>query len=250
MADHPADSVGQSEGALPARIWALRGMRWIFSAPAFILLSSMVGFGGFARESGWTVGETAFMTATIWALPNQVVMIGALAGGGSIATAAVAVCFAAVRLLPMTVALMPIMRGGAWPRWIYYPLSHFVAVTAWVVAMHRLPDLPPQARVPYFAGFAISLAACAVGAVTASHLMAGALPPLFAGALFFLTPIYFMTSLALAARVRADYLGLAFGLVLGPLAHYWAPELDVLIAGIIGGTAAYFLARAMGSRPG
>ena len=100
--------------------WFLMGTRGIVSVPAIILMSAMVGFAGLARENGITFGETVFMTATIWALPSQVVLVGAIASGTALATAAFAVSLSAVRLMPMIVTLMPVMRADNSPRWALF----------------------------------------------------------------------------------------------------------------------------------
>jgi len=41
-----------------------------------------------------------------------------------------------------------------------------------------------------------------------------------------------------------DYLALGAGTVLGPILYFIIPQFDFLLAGVIGGTAAYFLGRA------
>ena len=63
--------------------------------------------------------------------------------------------------------------------------------------------------------------------------------PVVAGLLFFLTPIYFLTALTGSARLNAERLALAAGLVLGPLFHLSGLPLDLVWAGILGGTLAY-----------
>ena len=68
------------------------------------------------------------------------------------------------------------------------------------------------------------------------------------GALFFLTPVYFLTSLWATARDRIVKIAMVFGLALGPLFHLVAPQFDLLFAGVVGGTLAYFVGRASGPR--
>lgn len=224
-------------------IWFRRGLAGIFSPPAFILMASFVGFGGLARESGWSAGEAAMITGTIWALPSQVVFIGSVATDASIFATIVAVALSAVRLLPMTIALMPVLRDPERPIWIYYPISQFVAITAWVISMRRLPDIPVRSRLAFFLGFGSSLSVANVFVTLISFEIAGNVPPLVAAGLFFLTPIYFLVALWTAARVRADYFALAIGLVLGPIFHEIDPEFDILWAGLVGGTLAYAMHR-------
>ena len=70
-----------------------------------------------------------------------------------------------------------------------------------------------------------------------------AFPPIVAGTLFFLTPVYFLTALWAAARHHVDRIAMVAGLVLGPVFHVLDPEFDVMWAGLIGGTGAYIAGR-------
>ena len=85
--------------------WYFRGLAAVATVPALVLMTAYVGFAGLAREAGVPALEAAFMTATIWALPNQVVLVGAITGGASVLAAAAAVTLTAVRLMPMIVVV-------------------------------------------------------------------------------------------------------------------------------------------------
>ncbi len=223
----------------PAHLWALRGVRGVFSVPAAILLASMAGFGVLCRESGLTLGQAVFTTAAVWALPSQVVLVGAIAGGASLATAAIGVALSAVRFVPMVASWAPLVGARKMARWQVLVLSHFVALTSWVVAALRLPKLPPEARLPYFTGFAVTLTASGTLVTGSSFVLAGTLPPVLAGLLFFLTPIYFLTALTASARLTAERLALALGLALGPLFRLLGLPLDLVWVGLAGGTLAW-----------
>ncbi len=223
--------------------WFLRGAAAVVSIPAVILIAAFVGFAGLARESGLSLSEAVLSTATVWALPNQVVLVGALSSGTSMLTAALAVTLSAVRLMPMVVAWVPVIRDHDTPKWKLFVLAHFVAVTSWVFAMSRLPDIPRGARIPYFAGFATTLSLTNICVTAIAFEMIGRMPEMLAGALFFLTPIYFLLSLWAAARHAIDRIAMMAGLVLGPVFYQLTPEFDLLLSGVIGGTAAYFFGR-------
>jgi len=227
----------------PPGRWVLRGMLSVFSLPAAILVAAFIGFAGLARESGLTLAESVFMAATVWALPSQVILVGAITAGASVFAAALAVGLSAVRLMPMVVVWTPVIRDRDTPAWQLFVLSHFVAVTSWVFAMGRLPQLPRAARVPFFTGFATALATINISVVAVAYEMVGRLPEMIAGALFFLTPIYFLLSLWAASRQRADRVAMVFGLALGPVFYVLSPGFDLLWSGLIGGTAAYVIGR-------
>jgi predicted branched-subunit amino acid permease len=241
--DVPSDSVPSNEN-LSDLAWMLRGARAAVSIPAFILTAAFVGYAGLARETGLTLLETLAMTGLVWALPSVVVLTGALSSGMGIIPAAIAVALASVRLMPMTMALMPLIKvPGKTKNWQLLLASHFVAVTAWVYAMKNLPDLPREGRLPFFVGFGGAVSTFVFCMTGAAYLLVERMPDIVAGALFLLTPVYFLCSLWGAARMNADRVAMITGLVLGPLFFVFLPGLDLLWTGLVGGTIAYFASR-------
>lgn len=225
--------------------WFLRGMRGVFSIPALILMSAFIGFTGFAFEAGIPLGQTLFITAAVWAMPGQLVLIGAILAGASLPAAALAVALSSMRLMPMVAALVPAIRTRSTPTWLLLFLSHFVAVTAWVFTMQNIHNVPREGRVAFFAGFGLTLSAANITLVAITYGVISGLPEMIAGALFFLTPIYFLTSIWASARHAEIYYGMAIGLCLGPVFHIVHPQLGLLFAGIVGGTLAFALERAI-----
>jgi len=221
--------------------WFLVGAGNAASVPVLILVSAFVGFAGLAREAGLGVTEAVFMTVAVWALPAQVVLIGAIQSGAALPAAAFAVTLSSVRLMPMVVALLPELRSPRSRRWVLYLLAHFVAVTSWVMALERLRHVPRAARTAWYAGLGISLVLLNCVVVAVVYLVAPTLPPIVSAALLMLTPMYFLTSLWGSARERASHIAMAIGIVLGPLFHVWLPSFDLLAAGLIGGGLAYAL---------
>ncbi len=223
--------------------WFLKGMRGIISAPALVLMGAFVGFCGFAYESGIPLSQTVFMTAIVWALPAQLVLVGAMLAGASLPAAAIAVTLSSMRLMPMVAAFVPEIRTKSTPTWLLLVLSHFVAVTAWVFTMERLHLVPREGRLAFFAGFALTLTSANIVLVATLYSVVSYLPALLVGALFFLTPIYFLTSIWSSARSLEVYLALIVGLVLGPVFHSFSADLGLLLAGLVGGTIAFGLER-------
>ncbi|WP_299481825.1 AzlC family ABC transporter permease [uncultured Roseibium sp.] len=223
------------------REWFLLGARAAISIPALILTAAFVGFAGLARETGLSLAETLAMTGFIWALPSIVVLTGALSSGMGLIPASIAVALASVRLMPMTMALMPMVKvPGKTKNWHLLIASHFVAVTAWVFAMRTLPELPREARLPYFTGFGSAVTSFVFCMTGIAYLAVERLPDVVAGALVLLTPVYFLCSLWGAARLNVDKAAMVVGLVLGPLFFLYLPGLDLLWTGLIGGTVTFF----------
>lgn len=220
-------------------VWYWRGVRTSFSLPGLILCSAFVGFAGLAREAGISVYEAVFMVAVIWALPAKVVLIGAIMAGSSLPAAAFAVALSSVRLTPMVVALVPEIRAGKTRKWVLYALSHFVAVTSWVLAMAKLRNVPREMRTAWYAGLGGTLVVLNMVVVAVVYQIAGQLPAVASAGLLLLTPVYFLTSMWGSSRERAGHVAMVLGLLLGPVAHLWIPGFDLLAAGLAGGVLAF-----------
>ena len=223
--------------------WFFTGMRGIISLPAFILMTSYVGFSAFALESGMTRGEAVAMTLGIWALPAQMILIGTMLSNAHIAASFLAVTLSSIRMMPMVASIMPEMRTKKTPLPVLLFLSHFIAITSWVFASRHLRDVPKQYRVAFFAGFGMTLTLTNTLIVSVSYGVVSQFPPVIAGALFMLTPVYFISSIWASAVQPVVKIAFVIGIVAGPALALVAPGFDVLIAGIGGGSVAYLIDR-------
>jgi predicted branched-subunit amino acid permease len=220
-----------------------RGIRETPLTPMLVLCFSFIGFGALTKETGLSLLHTLFMSVFIFALPGQVVLVDEMARGASLFAAAFAVTATAVRLLPLTVALLPIIRDRSGPKWLEFATTCFIAVTLWTEAMRRSPQQLRWERTAYTLGIAVLLViSCSTGAVI-GFLLAASLPKTFAGALLFLTPMYFLLSMIASSRGKAEILSIVAGLALGPILHLAVPQWDLLLTGIIGGTLSFLAAR-------
>jgi predicted branched-subunit amino acid permease len=223
--------------------WFFRGVLATVSVPLLILVSAFVGFAGLAHEAGLTMAETVYMTGIVWALPAQVVLVGCVLSGSSLAATAFAVGLSSNRLMPMVMALTPELRGRSTRKWTLFLLSHFVAVTSWVLAAERLPDVPRERRAVFYAGMGSTLVLVNMVVVVIVYLAAPHLPSGVSAGLFLLTPIYFITSLWGSARESATHYAMLLGVAFGPIFHVVAPGFDLLGAGFVGGFGGYALYR-------
>jgi predicted branched-subunit amino acid permease len=241
----------ESEQALSAPRWFLRGVvDATKSVQGAVLAASMVGFGGLCRDIGFPVGAAVLSSFLIWALPAQVLVVGGYAAGGAPPVIALAVALSSVRLFPMTAAIMPYLRGPRAGLFTQLAAAHFVAVTAWIEGMRRLPSKPHEGRVPYFFGLGGFFVISAMVATLLGFLLAGTLPRALAIGLLFLTPLSFLIQLSHNARDLVDRAALAFGLLLAPLFAEFGGRLDLLWTGLVGGGAAWALHRFWKRRDG
>ncbi|MBW9087597.1 AzlC family ABC transporter permease [Rhizobium wenxiniae] len=223
--------------------WFLTGMRGVISLPAIILMTSYVGFAAFALQAGLTRSEAVVMTLGVWALPSQMILVGSMLGGANIVASFLAVTLSAIRMMPMVASIVPEMRTQKTPVWLLLFLSHFIAITSWVFASTHLRDVPRQNRVAFFAGFGLTLTCTNAAIVGISYGIVSQFPPVVAGALFMLTPVYFISSIWASSRQFVVKLAFIIGIVAGPLLALVVPQFDVLIAGLGGGTVAYLIDR-------
>ena len=221
-----------------------RGVASAADTPGYVLLAGSVGFGALARDMGLGLGHAMWLGIVFYALPAQVVLADQVGRGASVLAAALAVSLTAVRLMPMTVTLMPLLRDHKGRRWLELVAVHFVAVTAWIEGHRRLGAIPEHLRLPYFQGFGSAFVGFTVLGTLIGYFLAGQVPTAISAALLFFTPGYFMLSLMVTARARADQLAILLGVVLGPIFYIVAPGFDLLLAGLLGGSLAYASGRA------
>lgn len=222
----------------------LKGVRDGSGVPALVLMASLIGVGGLARDVGYPMLAGTLSTVLIWAGPAQVLLFGSIAAGASLTAIALAVCLSSIRFLPMTVSIIPLLRAPGIGTFRLLLAAHMVAVTAWTEGSRRLPHMPVKDRWPWFMGFAMTVMVAATLATGAGYYLIGSLQPSLAAALLFTTPMFFTASLAAGCRNAADWTGLALGFVLAPCATYLlGSDVDLLATGLVGGTIAYLVHR-------
>ncbi|MFD1701526.1 AzlC family ABC transporter permease [Methylopila henanensis] len=224
--------------------WALRGARAAIAVPGVVLFGSFIGFGAMTHDYGWPLWIAVLSTLLVWAAPAQVVLAGALASGAGIAGATLAVTVSAVRLLPMVVSILPVLRSERTSVWMRLLAAHYVAVTAWFEGLRLTPTLPRAARMPFFLGLANALVVGSALATAAGHALAGVLPTALSIGLLGLTPLYFLMSLERGSKGLGERVALVLGLALAPLIAPFTPQYDILLTGVVGGTIAFAVERA------
>jgi predicted branched-subunit amino acid permease len=233
----------------PAAHWYARGLgAGARSVQCYVLFASYVGFGGLIHDIGFPLGAAILSTVIIWALPAQLLLVGAFAAGTAAPAIAFAVGLSSVRLFPLVVSILPYLRGRGGGRRPLFIAAHYVAITLWVEGMRQLPGVPPEGRRPFFFGLTTFAHGGALISTVVGYTLAGTLPHALATGLLFLTPISFLLALTRNARDLVDHLSLAFGLALAPVMALYAGTLDLLWTGLVGGSAAFAVHRVMRSR--
>lgn len=223
--------------------WFLNGMRHGISVPALVLFASYTGFGALLQGVNFPLGAGLLSTLLIWALPAQVILVGGLVAGTALPALALAIGLSSMRLLPMVVSVAPYMRGPRRNVFAELLCSHYVAMTLWLEGLRLLPHLPGEARVPFTLGLGNMLLSVSVTGTAVGYLIAGSLPGPIAAAFLFLTPLSFSVLMVRNAVGFTDWLALAAGFLIMPFALGLDGGLDLLIAGVGGGSLAYVAGR-------
>jgi predicted branched-subunit amino acid permease len=219
------------------------GARVALGVPSAVLAAGYLGFAALAKAGQFPLWAALLSTATVWALPGQLVMIEMHNAGALPTLIVIAVTFTAMRFLPMTVSFMPLLREPRQRAWHAYFAAHVLAMTNWALSIGPVRKLPMEQRLPYFVGFAATTWIACIVATAVGYFLAGAFSPLVNHGLVLISPLYFVLILSGEYRNRIGIASLAFGALAGPLLFRVAPEWSVMLGGLIGGTAAYWLFR-------
>ncbi len=119
---------------------------------SYVLFGTYLGIGALAHDFGFSVTWALLSTILVWAGPAQVILISTLGAGASLIEVAIAVGLSSVRLLPMVVSLLPMLKRPGTPAWKLLLPAHFTAVSMWVEALRLLPQQPRENRVAFCNG--------------------------------------------------------------------------------------------------
>ena len=236
MALPPPESP-QWQGSLRAFAW---GMSAVGSTVlTLVLFATYLGIGALAHDTHFSLGWVLASTLLVWAGPAQIILISTLGSGATIVQAAVAVTVSAIRLFPMVVSVLPMLRTPQTRRRHLVLTTHFVAVTLWVECYRLLPLVPRERRIAFVHGLGCGLLMVCMTATALGYELAAKLPQLFAAAILLLTPLAFLLSTARNCKQISDILALALGIALYPLVARFNTGVDVLISGMAAGSIAY-----------
>jgi predicted branched-subunit amino acid permease len=227
----------QWHSALRTFFWGMRSAG--STVLALVLFATYLGIGALAHDSDFSLGWAIASTIFVWAGPAQIILISTLGSGATAVQAAIAVTVSAIRLFPMVVSVMPMLRTPTTKRRQLVLAAHFIAVTIWVECYRLLPQVPRERRIVFTQGLGCGLLLVCLTATTIGYGLAASLPQLLAAAILMLTPLAFLLSTARNCRQLADVVALVLGLALFPLGATLHSGVDILISGISAGTIAY-----------
>lgn len=212
------------------------------SLPAFILLTTMMGFGSLARSVGFSPEMAAVASALIWGLPGQLAMVELTATGQGIIAIVVACSLANARFFPMVVSFIPQMTREPTSFGKLLLFAQLLSINSWAVCLREFPGIEPVARKLYFSVFASSIVFAAIVGTLLGYYAAAVLPKALVLGLIFLSPLFFALVLS-SVKGAGPRASLILGCLVVPLAHSFFPAIDLLLTGLVGGSCGFLLGR-------
>jgi len=213
-----------------------------------VMGGTYIGLGALAHDFGLSAWWLTASTLFVWAAPAQVILISGIGTGAAMIEVALAVTLSGIRLFPMVVALLPLLRTRETRTADLILPTHLTSVSMWIESLRALPGIAPEHRVAYCNGLSVTYMGAAATFGLVGFFLAAGLPPLLAAALLFITPISFLISTARSAVTTLDRVALGLGLVFGTIFAALHVELDLMWTGVGGGTAAYLVHRWLKTR--
>ncbi len=217
-----------------------RGCLAGFGIPGISLAASFFALGALFKNTGLNVTQSFLSTLIGFALPGQVVMAETLIVNGSLLNILIAVFLINARLYPMTVNLVPVIRQKNRPRWHYYFLAHFIAVTSWVYMLSNYNRITKENRFNFFLGLGLTLWILSTISTVIGFFSAEIISKEIFVAVIFLNPIYFMCMIVSVLNKPHIVLTVFLSAILAPILFLLTPDWSVLFAGIIGGSISYW----------
>jgi len=212
------------------------------SLPAFILFFTMMGFGSLMQGSGFGAAMAAAATLLIWGLPGQLAMVELTTTGQGIAAIVFACSLANARFMPMVVSFIPAMARGGASLWRLMLDAQLLSINSWAMCLREFPRVEPAYRHLYYVTFASSIMTAAVIGTLAGFYGAFFLPAVIVLGLIFTSPLFFALVLS-ATRGLEERLSMLAGCAVVALAHELLPSVDLLLTGLIGGSAGFAAGR-------
>ncbi|KAA3632568.1 MAG: branched-chain amino acid ABC transporter permease [Proteobacteria bacterium] len=212
------------------------------SLPAFILLTTMMGFGSLARVSGFAPEMATAATLLIWGLPGQLAMVDAASAGHGLFSAVMACSLANARFLPMVVSFLPTLGPGSARAGQLLGYAQLLSINSWAMCLKAFPGIHPAFRRFYYLAFALSILSAAIAGTLLGYHASGVMPDSMVLGFVFLSPLFFALVLSSVSGLPGR-LSLVFGCVVMVFANATVPDFDLVVSGVVGGSLGFVVGR-------
>src|SRR6201989_1937193 len=126
----PSLDSSEWHSSVRAFLWGMRSIA--ATVLTLVLFATYLGIGALAHDTHFSLAWALAAAGFVWAGPAQIILISTLGSGATVVQAAIAVTVSAIRLFPMVVSVLPLMRTPQTKRRQLVLATHFIAVTIWV----------------------------------------------------------------------------------------------------------------------
>ena len=200
----------------------------------------MMSYAALARELSWELGAILASTYLVWGLPGQIAMVDMTAAGASLLTVGIAVAMANARMAAMTVSSIPLLPAKSFFGRLL--MAQAIGITLWLYTRESLSEIPLKARRARFAGFALLMFLAAGFGNVLGYTSQAVLPESAYRLLVYLGPVFLLLVIS-AARQKMYRFSVLIGALFCVAFTPFMGTTAVVVAGIVGGSLSYILAR-------
>lgn len=230
-----SNSSGNSHKTFSFRSGLVEGM----FGPGLGTFAAMTGFGALAGDAGTPLWAAVAITIGVWSMPGQVAFVELYSSGASLLLVLLTVTVANVRMFPLTIATIPLLKEGRGVKTKQFVMAQLNSVTSYV----RLADVAEResdvsARTGFFTAFTIGTFVVGTIGTILGFTLAESLPAAGVQALIFVTPLYLLLLTARNPKAQVQ-LAVVAGCVLVPAFHVWIGGLGIVVGGVVAGSIAF-----------
>jgi hypothetical protein len=220
-----------------------RGFRECILGPGWGVFTGMVGFGTLASEASLSMLHALMIMAGLWSMPGLIAYVDLYNTGISILALVIATGIANVRVLPVTIATIPVIRTSQKVKPVHFFYAQINSVNAYLALLIVKQEIEDRRLLTqYFVAYCIGTLFLGAAGLILGMTLAGSVSPEILRILIFVTPLYILL-LATSSRRTSILLSIAVGGLVVPYAQTVSADWGVVIGGVVAGTIAYFMAR-------
>ncbi len=207
--------------------------------PGLGTFAAMTGFGALANDGGTPLWAAIALTIGVWSMPGQVAFVDLYSAGASLLVVLVTVTVANVRMFPLTIATIPMLRKGTGVQPSHFILAHLNSVTSFVrLGDFAANELGVEERLKFYTAFTLGTFVVGTLGTIVGFTLAGNLPATGVQALVFVTPLYLLLLTARSPKAQI-LLSVLAGCLLVPAFSAWMGGVGIVVGGLVAGTLVF-----------
>ena len=220
-----------------------QGFKECMLGPGWGVFASMMGFGTLASEAGIPMLDAFILMVGLWSMPGLIAYVDLYNTNISILALVIATGIANVRLLPLTIATIPVIRTSQKVKSRHFFYAQINSVSGYLALLNVKPKIEGRRlQTQYFVSFCMGTFLLGSAGLVVGITLADSVSSEILLILIFMTPLYILL-LASSARKPSILLAIATGGLVVPYAQTLSADWGVVVGGVVAGTIAYVIAR-------